>query len=129
MKKFLPWTIALLIVAWIIAKMIPVKEPPGFDTGGFGRLPILANGRVMPMDTLARLSLIAMNHHGTCTTSDAKNLAQVRWLLDVFAIPENADAAKVFEVTNPEVLALFGWQETAGKARQLTIHSTISSLF
>jgi ABC-type transport system involved in cytochrome c biogenesis permease subunit len=116
MKKFLPWTIALLIVAWIIAKMIPVKEPPGFDTGGFGRLPILANGRVMPMDTLARLSLIAMNHHGTCTTSDGKNLAQVRWLLDVFAIPENADAAKVFEVTNPEVLALFGWQETAGKA-------------
>jgi ABC-type transport system involved in cytochrome c biogenesis permease subunit len=116
MKKFLPWIITFLIVAWIIAKMIPVKEPPGFDTGGFGRLPILVNGRVMPMDTLARLSLLAMNHHGTCTTFDGKNVPQVRWLLDLFMIPEHADAAKVFEVTNPEVLGLFGWQETTGKA-------------
>ena len=116
MKKFLPWTIALLIVAWVIARMIPFKEPPGFDKGGFGRLPILVNGRVMPIDTLARLSLLAMNHHGTCTTAEGKNVPQVQWLLDVFMIPEHADAANVFEVTNPEILALFGWQETAGKA-------------
>src|SRR6516225_1516986 len=116
MKKFLPWIIALLIVAWIIAKMIQPKEPPGFDTGGFGRLPILVNGRVMPIDTLARLSLLAMNRHGTCITSDGKNVPQARWLLDVFMKPEHADAAKVFEVTNPEVLGLFGWQDTGGKA-------------
>jgi ABC-type transport system involved in cytochrome c biogenesis permease subunit len=116
MKKFLPWIIALLIVAWIIAKMIQPKEPPGFDTGGFGRLPILVNGRVMPIDTLARLSLLAMNRHGTCITSDGNNVPQARWLLDVFMMPEHADAAKVFEVTNPEVLGLFGWRETGGKA-------------
>jgi hypothetical protein len=116
MKKFLPWTIALLIVAWVIARMIPFKDPPGFDIGGFGRLPILVNGRVMPIDTLARLSLLAMNRHGTCITSDDMNVPQARWLLDVFMMPEHADAAKVFEVTNPEVLGLFGWQQTGGKA-------------
>jgi hypothetical protein len=70
----------------------------------------------MPTDTLARLTLLAMNHQGTCTTSDGKNVPQVRWLLDVFMMPERADAAKVFEVTNPEVYGLFGCQETAGKA-------------
>src|SRR6516165_142709 len=116
MKKFLPWIIALLIVVWIVAKIIQPKEPPGFDTGGFGRLPILVNGRVTPLDTLARLSLLAMNRHGTCITSDGKNVPQARWLLDVFMMPEHADAAKVFEVTNPEVLGLFGWQDTGGKA-------------
>jgi ABC-type transport system involved in cytochrome c biogenesis permease subunit len=116
MKKSLPWIITLLIAGWIIAKMIPAREPPGFDIGGFGRLPILANGRVMPMDTLARLSLLGMNHHGTCTSSDGTNMPPVRWLLDVFMMPEHADSAKVFEVTNPEIVGLFGWRDTVGEA-------------
>src|SRR5580704_1960445 len=114
-KKFLPWIISLLFLVWVMAKMIPVKESPGIHLDGFGRLPVLVNGRVMPMDTLARLSLLEMNHHGTCTTSDGKVLPPIRWLLDVFMMPERADAAKVFEVTNPDLLGLFGRQEANGK--------------
>ena len=95
--------------------MIPVKEPSGFDLEGFGQLPVLVNGRVMPMDTLARVSLFAMNHHGTFTTPDGKIQSQRRWLLDVLMNPARADTAKVFEVTNPDVLDLFGWQESKGK--------------
>ena len=122
MKKFLPWIISLLFLIWVIAKMIPVKEPSGFDLEGFGRLPALVNGRVMPMDTLARLSLFGMNHHGTCTTTGGKVLSPSRWLLDVFMMPEHADAAKVFEVTNPDVLGLLGWQETSGKANNYSFN-------
>lgn len=114
-KKFLPWLVSLLFLVWVIAKMIPVKESPGIHLDEFGRLPVLVNGRVMPMDTLARLSLLEMNHHGTCTTPDGKVLPPIRWLLDVLMMPEHADAAKVFEVTNPDVRGLFGWQETSGK--------------
>jgi ABC-type transport system involved in cytochrome c biogenesis permease subunit len=121
-KRFLPWIISLLFLVWVIAKMIPVKESPGIYLGGFGRLPVLVNGRVMPMDTLARLSLLEMNHHGTCTTSDGKVLPPIRWLLDVFMMPEHADAAKVFEVTNPDLLGLFGWQETSGKANNYSFN-------
>jgi hypothetical protein len=95
--------------------MFPVKEPSGFDLEGFGQLPVLVNGRVMPMDTLARVSLFAMNHHGTCRTADGKIQSQSRWLLDVLMNPEHADTAKVFEETNPDVLDLFGWQESKGK--------------
>ena len=116
MKKLLPWLISFPFLICAIAKMIPVKEPAGFDLEGFGQLPVLVNGRVMPMDTLARLSLLAMNHHGTCTTSEGKALPQCRWLLDVLMIPERSDAAKVFEVTNPDVLGLFGWQDASGKS-------------
>ena len=125
MKKFLPWIISLLFLIGVIAKMIPVKEPSGFDLEGFGRLPALVNGRVMPMDTLARLSLFGMNHHGTCTTSGGKVLPPSRWLLDVLMMPEHADAAKVFEVTNPDVRGLFGWQETSGKANNYSFNDFI----
>jgi hypothetical protein len=67
----------------VIAKMIPSKEPSKFDIDGFGRLPVLVGGRVMPMDTLARVSLFAKNHRGTYTTPDGRAQPQRQWLLEV----------------------------------------------
>jgi hypothetical protein len=37
-----------------------------------------------------------------------------QWLLDVLMMPQRADAAKVFEVAHPDVLALFGRQQAGG---------------
>jgi ABC-type transport system involved in cytochrome c biogenesis permease subunit len=114
MKRFIPWLISLVIVTWVISRMIPHKPAPGFDVDGFGQLPVLVGGRVMPMDTLACISLALMNHHGTFTADDGRTQPASRWLLDVFMTPQRADAAKVFEVANPDVLALFGRQQASG---------------
>ena len=114
MKKAIPWLISLVLVIWVISKMIPHRQASGLDIEGFSRLPILVGGRVMPMDTLARMSLSMMNHHGTFTV-DGKVEPAGRWLLDVFMMPRRADAAKVFEVTNPDILGLFGRKEANGK--------------
>jgi ABC-type transport system involved in cytochrome c biogenesis permease subunit len=114
MKKSIPWLISLVLVIWVISKMIPHGLAPGLDIDGFSRLPVLVGGRIMPMDTLARMSLSMMNHHGTFTV-DGKVEPASRWLLDVFMMPRRADAVKVFEVTNPDILGLFGRQEANGK--------------
>jgi ABC-type transport system involved in cytochrome c biogenesis permease subunit len=114
MKKSIPWLISLVLVIWVVSKMIPHRQASGLDIDGFSRLPVLVGGRVMPMDTLARMSLSMMNHHGTFTV-DGKVEPASRWLLDVFMMPQRADAAKVFEVTNPDILGLFGRQEANGK--------------
>src|SRR6202047_3825582 len=114
MKKSIPWLISLVLVIWVISKMIPHEQASGLDIDGFSRLPVLVGGRVMPMDTLARMSLSMMNHHGTFTV-DGKVEPASRWLLDVFMMPRSADAAKVFEVTNPDILGLFGRQAADGK--------------
>jgi hypothetical protein len=53
MKRFLPWLISLVVVSWVFARMPPPKAAPGMDVEGFGQLPVLVGGRVMPMDTLA----------------------------------------------------------------------------
>jgi len=113
-KKSIPWLISLVLVIWVISKMAPPKQAPGLDIEGFSRLPVLVGGRVMPMDTLARLSLSVMNHHGTYTV-DGKVEPASRWLLDVLMMPRRADAAKVFEVTNPDILGLLGRQAADGK--------------
>jgi ABC-type transport system involved in cytochrome c biogenesis permease subunit len=60
------------------------------------------------------MSLSMMNHHGTFTVEGKVEPAS-RWLLDVFMMPQRADAAKVFEVNNPDILGLFGRQEANGK--------------
>jgi ABC-type transport system involved in cytochrome c biogenesis permease subunit len=114
MKKFIPWLISLVLVIWVISKMIPHRQASGLDIDGFSRLPVLVGGRVMPMDTLARMSLSMMNHHGTFAVNGKVEPAS-RWLLEVFMMPRRADAAKVFEVTNPDILGLFGRQEANGK--------------
>lgn len=121
MKNIFPWVISLGLLLWAVSRMVPVRQPAGFDINGFGRLPVLVNGRVMPMDTLARVSLFAMNHHGSCTTPDGKSRPQREWLLDVFMMPERADLAKVFEVTNPEILGLFGWHEAKDKSNKYSL--------
>src|SRR5260370_5203869 len=114
MKKSIPWLISLVLVIWVISKMIPHRQASGLDIDGFSRLPVLVGGRVMPMDTLARMSLSAQNHDGTYTV-EGKVAPASRWLLYVFMMPRSADAAKVFEVTNPDILGLFGRQEANGK--------------
>jgi ABC-type transport system involved in cytochrome c biogenesis permease subunit len=115
MKKFVPWIISLLLLFWAVSKMMPPKETPGLDVNGFGKLPVLVGGRVMPMDTLARVSLSEWNHHGTYTTSEGKLEQPSRGLLDILMIPERSDAAKLFEVSNQEILDLFGSQDAKGQ--------------
>jgi ABC-type transport system involved in cytochrome c biogenesis permease subunit len=108
MKKLLPWLFALFFIGWALSQMAPRKQPAGFDVAGFGQLPVLAGGRVMPMDSLARVSLTLMNHYGAYKGPDRKPIkSQSQWLLDVMMMPEHADGDKVFEISNPDLLNLF----------------------
>ena len=109
--KLAPWLIGFLLIGWAVVKMLPPRPTPGFDIDGFARLPVLVGGRVMPMDTLGRLSLLAMNHFGTSTGSDGKVRQPSAWLLEVLMMPKQADTAKVFYVNNPDVLDLAGFSD------------------
>jgi hypothetical protein len=92
MKKFSPWIISLVFVVWVVAKMVPSKAAAGFDTGGFGRLPALVDGRVMPMDSLARMSLSIIRGRQTYETADGKKAPALQWLVDTLMVPERATA-------------------------------------
>ena len=115
MKKIVPWIISLVLLFWAVSKMMPPKETPGLDLHDFGTLPVLAGGRVMPMDTLARVSLSEWNHHGTYTAADGKVEQPTQGLLDILMMPERSDTAKLFEVSNQEILDLFGSQDVKGQ--------------
>jgi ABC-type transport system involved in cytochrome c biogenesis permease subunit len=115
-KKVVPWIFVLIAVGWLAGKMMPEKPTPqGFNFVEFGKLPVLVGGRVMPMDSLARISLSLMNHHGAYEPVPHKPVPPVAWLVSVMMRPEEADQARVFEIANPELLDLLGGNDRQGK--------------
>jgi ABC-type transport system involved in cytochrome c biogenesis permease subunit len=88
----------------------------------FGQLPVVDQGRIKPLDTLARISLMTISTKqtwrtdGTDGSTDPDDIEKPRrasaaeWMLDVMARPEQARGYKIFRIDHPEVLALLGQQ-------------------
>jgi len=114
MKKFVPWAISLLLLLGAGSRMIPPREKPGLDVRRFGSLPVLVGGRVMPMDSLARVSLSEWNHHGTYSRADKTVIEPSDGLLEILMMPERADTAKLFEVSDQDILNIFGSPDAHG---------------
>lgn len=69
------------------------------DLSAFGRLPVQAGGRVMPVDSHARHLLLQFSGRSSHQREPAVN-----WLARVVFAPEAAATQKVFLVNHPEVL-------------------------
>jgi ABC-type transport system involved in cytochrome c biogenesis permease subunit len=117
MKRWLPLIVLALGLAYLGSTLAPPRNPGAYDTVAFGRLPVLANGRIKPMDTLARSSLLQLQNRQRVVLYDVmadgrisgeSELAPDEWLLDVFFMPAKADTYRTFVVDNPDLLALIG---------------------
>ena len=60
MKKWLPWILPLFLPRGFWPAQ-PPKPNHGFDTAAWGRLPVLFDGRVQPLDSVARNSLLSIS--------------------------------------------------------------------
>ena len=56
--KRMPWILSALMVLWVLSSLRPPKERTAFQTAEFGRLPVLLNGRVQPLDSVALNALL-----------------------------------------------------------------------
>ena len=55
--RALPWILVALFAAWVLSAFRPPKEQ-GFKLSEFGKLPVLLEGRVQPLDSVARNTLL-----------------------------------------------------------------------
>jgi ABC-type transport system involved in cytochrome c biogenesis permease subunit len=102
---WLPWTVAGLAVLWVATAVAP-RSAPGFPTREFGRLPVLLNGRVQPLDSVARNALLQLRNKQTVLLHDRRSLPAVEWLMDTLMQPARADTLKAFRIDHPELLSL-----------------------
>ena len=127
MKKWFPWLMLIVFLAWALGGLAPRKEA-GFQVREFGKLPVLLNGRIQPLDSVARNSLLQLRGkqtapvklHFSVWNADkrGKTMSASAWLLELFAKPEVADTRKIFRVDHPELIAslkLPGAAENAGE--------------
>jgi ABC-type transport system involved in cytochrome c biogenesis permease subunit len=118
MKRLIP-TLILLLGAIGLAYPLLRPTPSAFDLDGFGRIPVVANGRTKPLDSVARNTLLLLQGRQRVVTPDGSTLAPTAWLLDVLFRPDRADSYQHFEIVNPGLLDVFGLtiEDGAGKKR------------
>jgi ABC-type transport system involved in cytochrome c biogenesis permease subunit len=112
MKRWLPLILTAVMASWFLGTL----RAPGdkdFDYAGFGRLPLLFNGRLQPMDSLARNSLRELRDKQTLNLEPWKGwnekpkiIPAIEWLANVMMNPDAADQWPAFRVDNPELIAL-----------------------
>ncbi len=105
--RLAPALVLSAMVAAVIATLLPPRSSGDYDTIAFGRLPTLVNGRIKPLDTVARTTLLVTQGRQRVTTPDGRTLSPSEWLLDTLYRPELANTYQTFEIVHPDVLALF----------------------
>ena len=116
MKRFLPVIALALGALWVGASLFPLKGPKnGADLATFGKVPVLVGGRIKPLDTVARNSLLIIHGKETLRLANGQTLSAMQWLTDVVFKSEIADDYPLFVIQNAEVLGLFGWEQSDRK--------------
>ena len=122
MKRLIPILAAVSALIFLIVILRPRAEKSLYDLGAFGRIPVLHNGRVKPIETVARTTLHRINSNQS-TTVNKKPMSATRWLLDTITRPEIADDYPVIRIDHPELKTLIGTQDDEEK--YFSIHTVM----
>lgn len=114
MKRWLPWVLAGAAAVWVAMGLRAPRPGSDYDVNGFGRLPVLMNGRVQPWDSVARNVLLVLRGKRSVPVDDAARskwrpplqMSATEWLLEVVARPEAADMRRAFKVDHPDLRSL-----------------------
>ena len=124
MKKWLPLIITLLVAGWYAGKLrVPADKDWAFND--FGRIPVVVDGRHMPMDTLARTVLTLLRERQSANYEPWKGglekprlASATEWALEAMVSPAIADTRPVIRIDNPDLKGLFDLPQQADKAKQ-----------
>ena len=118
MKRYLPAIVIALFSVWIVSTFLPSHSKSEYDLDGFGRLPVLMNGRVKPIDSVARNALLVLQGRQRVKDVAGQTLHPIEWMLDLMTSPEKADKIQVFEITHPDMLAMLGLKAEDGDGKK-----------
>jgi ABC-type transport system involved in cytochrome c biogenesis permease subunit len=115
LNKYGPWLVGALALAWVASSLRPATPVRGMDVDAFGRLPVLEGGRIKPVDSVARNSLLMIRSQMSFRFEEevggqkqARTVRADEWMLDLLFRPEVADAQPAFVINDPDVLSLIG---------------------
>jgi ABC-type transport system involved in cytochrome c biogenesis permease subunit len=110
-QKWFPPVLMMLMALWFLGQIQPPVDR-GFAFNEFGQLPVVFNGRLKPIDSLARNSLLQIREKQSLDlepwkawNQSPKMITATEWLANVMMNPQVADTWPVFRVDNPDLIA------------------------
>jgi ABC-type transport system involved in cytochrome c biogenesis permease subunit len=110
--KIVPWCLVAVFAAEILSILVP-RPDKDFHIQEFGRLPVLLNGRVQPIDSVGRNTLLQIRNTAAVPLEEKKSyefwkhpkkLKATEWAMEVMMKPELADTRPVFLIHHPELI-------------------------
>src|ERR1700736_4103272 len=114
-SPYLPaWIAAGLGFAYMVVMMVPPGDASDkMHIEEAARLPVVEGGRVMPLDTIARNSLMIISGRQSFVDEEGNSHSAAKWLLDVMVTIKTEDDIegparyhKVFRIENDQVLSM-----------------------
>ena len=112
--KYLSWIAGGLALLLALLFAMPGGKVRGFDMQAFGALPILEGGRIKPLDSVARNSMLVI-HSRQGFRHEGRFVGPDEWLADVLFRPQVADAQRIFVIDDLEVLGLIHAKQTQNR--------------
>lgn len=119
MKKFLlkiiPWFFLALFAVEIVSILVP-RPDKDFHIQQFGRLPVLLNGRIQPLDSVGRNALLQIRNTASVPLEEKKSyefwkhpkkLKAAEWVMEVMMNPALADTRPIFLIHHPDMINEF----------------------
>ena len=115
----IPVAMVGLVGLFAFSRAMPRSAEDGsMDLAAFGETPVVFEGRVKPIDTLARNALQRVSNKQVLMTvneeGEEEKQPAVRWLLDIMSQSPAADKHRVFRIENFDVLERLGLERRKG---------------
>lgn len=111
MKKIIYLIVFGIVALVLLGGLRSSKVDSDFDLEAFAELPVQVGGRIKPLDSVARNTLLILSARQKVVTDEGVTLSPIEWFLDLTMRPERADTYPVFKIEFPDDLGLSGLVE------------------
>ncbi len=110
-----PVVLVVIFSVWLAGKTrVPIAADNEMDLYAFCKLPLVYQGRVKPIDTMARNSLRIISGMQTYVDDQGIKQPAIRWLLDVIVRPQVSFQHEVFRIEHLELLETLDLERRKG---------------
>ena len=111
MKKIIYLIVYGIATLAMLGGLRTSKVDSDFDLAAFAELPVQVGGRIKPLDSVARNTLLILSGRQKVVTDEGLTLSPIEWFIDLTMRPEVADTYPIFKIEFPDDLGLVGLAE------------------
>jgi ABC-type transport system involved in cytochrome c biogenesis permease subunit len=122
--RVVPWALSVIILLYLVMGVVRVGQSEGlyrFDFDTLGKVPVSEDGRIKPLDTVARNALLQVSGKQSLKKEmllkgegDAEKPA-ILWLAELISQRPESRQRKVIRIDDPGVLGILGKTTDDGK--------------